>query len=234
MKKIPAIQNPFLVRAALVLLCVFLILISINKFQEILQFAGWSFTPTTISVTGESRTVAAFESADISLVVVMQAEQIKTFRQKFTKAREDIVAYLKSVGIADTDIHFQNYSVYPQYNYGMSPLSVTYFDGRQNLIFSLKDLSKMDEIISELANLGATEISPMSFNLKDKVQVHASLAEQALLVASQKAEAIAAARGKTLGKMINFNESVYPGQPYSGYPNPYELIGQVSATYELR
>lgn len=215
------------------LLSVFLVLVSIDR---VLQIRGnyREVSPQTLTVTGEGRVAAEMESVDISFTIFSQESTVKAMQKVIAKSYTDIMAELKTMGIEEKDIRRQNYTVYPQYNYGTSPLTVNIFEGRQMMALTLRDISKMDQVMLSLAAHNATDINPMQYTPKNKEAVYAEAAKKAIDMAYEEAKQTAEKTGRSLGKVtfMSVTNNAY-SSPY-GYMTPYEIYAQVSVGYELK
>src|SRR5204863_598242 len=70
-----------------------------------------------ISVTGDGESSIAPDMAVVNLAVVKQAKTAREALDENNKAMNDVLAALKSGGIAERDLQTSGFSIQPQYNY---------------------------------------------------------------------------------------------------------------------
>ncbi|WP_152971102.1 SIMPL domain-containing protein, partial [Rhizobium ecuadorense] len=70
-----------------------------------------------ISVTGDGESSVAPDMAIVNFAVVKQAKTAREALDENNKAMNDVLAALKSGGIAERDLQTSGFSIQPQYNY---------------------------------------------------------------------------------------------------------------------
>jgi len=177
--------------------------------------------PETTTVTGsadsqEKSQIASF-TAGATAIKDDKQEAINEVNGKV----EALVSSLKNFGIAEKDIKTENLSIYQDQE--------TYYeDGRQktrpgqwrvsnSISITLHDVDKASDLAELLAAGGATNVYGPNFSLDDTSQAEQDLLEQAIENAKQKAEIIATASGRKLGKVINVTEGYQSANVYSAY-----------------
>ena len=173
-----------------------------------------------ISVTG---TGEIYVTPDIGLVDI----SVQTQNKDVSKASNDnnekmnsIITYLKSSGVDEKDIKTTSYSIYPVYSWedktGRRNLDT--YEVSQVLEVKIRDLSKVGEIISKSTELGANNVSSLSFTIDDDEKVKEQAKEQAIKNAKEKADKLGKALGVHLVKIVNFSE----GTSYPAYDSYYK------------
>jgi uncharacterized protein YggE len=231
---------------------VFAILIFAGAFfipWKLVNWGGLELTQAqTITVTGyaetQQKTQIARFTAGVSSTSDNKDEAINFVNQKV----EEIITAVKNFGIESDDIKTQNINVYQQQE--------TYWEeGRQksrpgqwsvsnSIEITLRDVDRASELTSLLTSGGATQVYGPNFSLDDTSQAETALLKDAIDDAKAKAEVVAQAAGKNLGKIVNVVEgysspvSIYPRMETGGGGAPVEpgtssVSKTVTVTFEL-
>lgn len=171
-----------------------------------------------ISVTG---TGEIYVTPDIGLVSI----SVETTDKDVSKATSDnsekmnaIITYLKGTGIEEKDIKTTSFSIYPVYSWEdkTGKRNLDTYQVSQVLEVKIRDLSKVGDIISKSTELGANNVSSLSFTVDDDEKVKEQAKEEAIKNAKEKAKALEKALGVHLVKIVNFSEgTIYPA--YDSY-----------------
>lgn len=221
-------------------------------------------TKLQISVSGEGKVTARPDIAIINASVVTQEEFLKEAQGDNTKKTNVLVAYLKSVGVQESDIKTVGYNIYPQYSYPRPCYSdvcpqmtesprITGYQVRTAYEIKVRDLEKAGEILGGVVGAGANEVGGINFTIDEPDQLQADARKKAIDDAKVKAEKLAKDLGRRLGPIMNFSEGGYyppiiyrteamvaDGKGGGGMASPSippgenEIIVNVSVTYELR
>src|SRR3990167_7589733 len=161
---------------ALGVLAVFLFIAAIGELKG-LRFIGSGVPATnTINVSGEGEVFAVPDTATFSVTVQETAKDVQTAQAAATKKNNDIIAYLKGVGIDEKDIQTTDYNIYPQYEYGtqICPMgsycppgkqTLTGYQVSQTLTIKVRDTKKAGDLLSGVGSRGATNVSGLSFTI---------------------------------------------------------------------
>jgi uncharacterized protein len=180
----------------------------------------------TISVTGSSRISLTPDIAHVSIGVQTQDEDaVRAVNDNNAQARQ-IIDRLKSLGVAERDIRTSNFNIYPnqQYDRDGNVTGITYHVNN-SVFVTLRDISKIGEILNETVNVGANNINGISFDVDDKSQAVTEARKSAIADAQAIAREMAQAAGVTLGPVHSISFSG------GGYPQPmaYDLMARQTA-----
>ncbi|MEH7902843.1 SIMPL domain-containing protein [Rhizobium laguerreae] len=176
-----------------------------------------------ISVTGDGESSVAPDMAVVNLAVVKQAKTAREALDENNKAMNDVLAALKSGGIAERDLQTSGFSIQPQYNY---PQPV---DGQQqqpqligyqtinSVTVRLRDLAKLGEVIDQSVTLGINQGGEIQFT-NDKPDAAIEEARKAAVAdAVKRAKTLSEAAGVKLGRILEINENVPRAMPQPVY-----------------
>ncbi len=160
----------------------------------------------TITVTANGKITRAPDVAHVSLGVTISKPTVKAARAGAASAMTNILAAVKSLGVADADIQTTGVSLYPQYAKDSSTKIVGYTIGNQIQI-TIRDLDKADEVIDTATAKGATEINGISFDIADPAKALDEARAAAIASAQASATAMASAAHVTLGKVVSIADA---------------------------
>ena len=92
--------------------------------------------------------------ARVQLGVTIARPTVKAARNAGAKAMTDILATIKSLGIADADVQTTNVSLYPQYGNG-APAKVVGYQISEQVQVTVRDLDKTGDVIDGATAHGA-------------------------------------------------------------------------------
>ena len=125
--------------------------------------------PRTISVNGVGEVKAKPDMALINSGVISEARTAREALAKNNTAMAAVIAALKSAGIADQDVQTSNFSVSPQYPpYQANQPAVQHIVGYQvsnQVTARVKNLAKLGAVLDALVQVGANQISGISFDI---------------------------------------------------------------------
>lgn len=214
-----------LLLAIAIALAAFLGLKAIGEFMELRYIGAGVMPANTIYVSGYGEAVAVPDIATFTYSVVSEKPTVAAAQDDATTKANAITAYLKGAGVEERDIQTTGYSVYPQYEYEQI-VCITYpcpsgqqklrgYEVRQTTTIKVRDTAKAGELLTEVGNRGATEVSGLNFTFDNPDAVEAEARDKAIADAKQKAETLARSLGVRLVRIVSFNESS------GGYPVPY-------------
>ncbi|MGR9240101.1 SIMPL domain-containing protein [Rhizobium leguminosarum] len=176
-----------------------------------------------ISVTGDGESSVAPDMAIVNFAVVKQAKTAREALDENNKAMNDVLAALKSGGIAERDLQTSGFSIQPQYNY---PQPV---DGQQqqpqligyqtinSVTVRLRDLAKLGAVIDQSVSLGINQGGDIQFTNDKPDAAIEEARKDAVAEAVKKAKTLSEAAGVKLGRIIEINENVPRAMPQPVY-----------------
>lgn len=164
---------------------------------------GQSVAPT-VRATGNGMVQVAPDQAKLDISVVTQAPTAQAAAaQNATQVRTTLDKLKAALG-ERADIRTTSYALSPVYQYpknGGKP-TIDGFRATNTVLVTCNDLSSVGKVIDAATEGGANEIQRLQFSLKDEGPARARALRQAALEARMNAEAMAAALGLRLGKVI--------------------------------
>lgn len=212
-------------------------------------------------VTGEGKVTAVPDIASFYFSITTEGGMdVAVLQKENTEKVNKAITYLKEGGVEAKDIQTQDYSLNPRYQYtncqpGMPcpPAEIIGYTISQTVSVKVRNLEKAGALLSGVVNVGATNVSQLSFTIDEPTALQNQARVEALADAKAKAEAIAKSSGFELGKVLSIDEnnaSPYPMPYYRGIdavksdsgvaapvpaiePGSQEVIVTVTVRYEI-
>ncbi len=171
-----------------------------------------------IEVNGEGRAAVAPDMAILSFSVVTDGKTAREALDGNSKAMTDVLAALRTGGIADRDLQTSGFAVNPQYRYpennnGTEPPTLIGYQVANTLTVRLRDVAKLGAIIDQAVTLGVNQGGSIQFT-NDKPDATLNEARKAAVTdAIAKARTLAEAAGVKLGRVIEINENAARPEP---------------------
>lgn len=227
-------------------------------FSKSIQPAAYrSFT-----VTGEGKINAVPDIATFSFSIVTEGGMdVSSLQKENVDKVNAAIAYIKDNGVEAKDIQTRDYSLNPRYQYTpcdssrpCPPAEVIGYTISQTVSVKIRELAKAGALLSGVVNVGATNVSQLSFTIDEPTKLQNEARIEALADARTKAEEIAKSSGFQLGKILSIDDGgSYPTpMPYYGgigmktdaavssapaptiEPGSQDIIVNVSVRYEIK
>jgi uncharacterized protein len=165
--------------------------------------------PPSISVTGNG---VAYGSPDIAVAQIgVQSRDTDPARAvaDANAKMSAIIAALKELGVEDKDIQTANFSVSAQQDFdpatGQPKGTFTYVVDN-TVSVTVRDLSKVGDMLSRVVDAGANSIYGVNFSVSDQSALEAEARQKAMADAKARAEQLAQAAGVTLDAPLSISE----------------------------
>jgi uncharacterized protein len=188
-------------RAALFLLA-FLILIPST---EPLSAQDCGPRPRLISVVGTSEINVAPDQVVLNLGVESRDRELAVAKSQTDSRIKKIFALAHEAGVDPKDVATSMVRMNANYSEEKIPRFLAY-EVSQSTTITLKDISKYDSLISKLLKAGANRIDGVYFGVRETRKYRDEARSKAILAAKEKAAAMAAELGQTLGKPWEISE----------------------------
>lgn len=170
--------------------------------------------PRTINVTGNAQVILAPDIAYISIGVHSEAKSAAEAVASNNSQTQAVIDAIKGQGVDAKDIQTTNFSVYQQEKFAPTGESLGTFFMTDNTVYvTMRDITKIGDILDAAINAGANTIYGISFDVQDKEAALATGRDQSMTDAQAQAEALAIAAGVTLGDVQSISY-------YSSSPSP--------------
>jgi uncharacterized protein YggE len=168
--------------------------------------------PPSISVTGRSDIFLTPDIAYVYVGVHTEALNVEDSLNENNAQAKAISTTLEELGVAKEDIQTSAFNIYPYQDYGpygpspdaTEPVPTKY--AVDNTVFvTVRDLSKLGQILDAVVRNGANSINSIQFDVQDKTEALAQARKEAIQDGRAQAEEMAAAAGVQLGDLISLS-----------------------------
>lgn len=201
----------------------FFILIAILVIGLVLSYLGqmaYQFNslpqnyPQEITITGEGKSFAKPDIANVSLGVKTEGMKSADVVNKNNEKMNAIISSIKELGVEDKDIQTTAYYLTPLYDY--TEWSGRVFKGYsldQRVSVKIRNFEKISDILDKATADGANNIGDLQFSVEDPEKARSEAREKAIEQAKVKAINLAADAGLKIVKLVNISEGYSPVQP---------------------
>ncbi|HRE46377.1 MAG TPA: SIMPL domain-containing protein [Aggregatilineales bacterium] len=196
----------FLVVAAFVVLAA-LSLFPSARVGEALAQGGTFDEPGVITVTGSAEIRVVPDEVVLTLGVESFAKDLKLATLDNDTRVAAVLKLAETFVIAAEQVKVDFITVEPHYVYNSG--EVKYRDGyfvRKTIVFTLKDISKFDALLSAALNAGADYVHGIDFRTTELRKYRDQARDLAIKAAQEKAEALSGALGQTIGRPTSIQE----------------------------
>jgi uncharacterized protein YggE len=227
------------IRIASVAVLGFLALFLVVETVSVAKGIGRSANPATdvITVSGDGQATMEPDVARVSFTVEHTAPAVADAQAQTTRQTNEVLAFVKEQGVAEKDIKTISYNITPQYSYpnpclpgalcpayGGSP-KVTGYQVSQSVQVTVRELTKVGDLLAGLGKLSVQNVSGPAFGLDDATAGYNAAREDAINKARAQAKVLSKQLGVRLGKIVNYSES---SGGYN-YPIAYGMGGMMES-----
>lgn len=200
-----------------------------KKFTSVLAAALLAFSiagtnlalaaePNTIAVSGMAEQEVAPDMAYVDVGINVRADDAETARTQEAQIASQIRRALLGLAITDNDLQNTGYYLYQEYKVdrnGVRTADKYVLDS--SIKVTVKDLDKLSQVIDNVAEAGATNISNITYALSTQNIIQRQLLATAVENARDKAAVVANAGSRTLGSMLSADINSFDGGTIVAY-----------------
>lgn len=162
----------------------------------------------TLTVTGNGKVFLTPDIANVSIGVQTQGKDAAEAVSSNNAETQKVIEALKGMGVEAKDIQTTNFSIYPRQEYDNNGnlTGITYVV--DNTVYvTVRDLSKIGDLLNSVVQSGANSISGIQFDVADRVKALSEARKAAVDNAHAQAEELAQAAGVKLGPVQSITVS---------------------------
>lgn len=174
--------------------------------------------PNTIAVSGMAEQEVAPDMAYIDVGINVRADDAETARTQEAQIASQIRRALLGLAITDNDLQNTSYYLYQEYKVdrnGVRTADKYVLDS--SIKVTVKDLNKLSQVIDNVVEAGATNISNITYALSTQNIIQRQLLATAVENARNKAAVVANAGSRTLGNMLSADINSFDGGTIVAY-----------------
>jgi len=163
--------------------------------------------PRLVSVTGTAEVNVAPDEVALSLGIDSQDKDLSAAKAQHDRRMKELLADAQAAGVDQKDIQTSTLEMRPQYSGGKVP-KFLYYEVSQTIQLTLKDLSKYEALVTKLVVADVTRINSVDFRVAETRKFRDEARQKAVQAAKEKATAMAAELGQTIGKPWEIAEDI--------------------------
>lgn len=174
--------------------------------------------PNTIAVSGMAEQEVAPDMAYIDVGINVRADDAETARTQEAQIASQIRRALLGLAITDNDLQNTSYYLYQEYKVdrnGVRTADKYVLDS--SIKVTVKDLDKLSQVIDNVVEAEATNISNITYALSTQNIIQRQLLATAVENARDKAAVVANAGSRTLGNMLSADINSFDGGTIVAY-----------------
>lgn len=174
--------------------------------------------PNTIAVSGMAEQEVAPDMAYIDVGINVRADDAETARTQEAQIASQIRRALLGLAITNNDLQNTSYYLYQEYKVdrnGVRTADKYVLDS--SIKVTVKDLDKLSQVIDNVVEAGATNISNITYALSTQNIIQRQLLATAVENARDKAAVVANAGSRTLGNMLSADINSFDGGTIVAY-----------------
>lgn len=169
-------------------------------------FAQSNIQKNTLKVSAKGSVVLTADMASVSLAVQTSNAIPSVAAQENAQIMEKVQKAVLDLGIEKKDIQTKSYNLYQDYRYTKSDEEIKEYKATNTLQVTIRNLDLVAKVIDVALDAGANQLSQLSFLVSDSSQAYTKARELAIEKATENAQTLAKAAGRTIGKAIYIEE----------------------------
>ena len=176
--------------------------------------------PAVIVTSGEGVVKQAPDRAWVSIAAESRAKTAQQAQQMNTDAMNAVLEKIKAMGITPDAIQTTGYQLQPEFDYAGGRQTLRGYMARNQVQVRVDVLAKTGDVIGAAVGSGATNVSGVRFDLKDREAVERDALRRAVQDARQRATAMASGAGVTVDRIVRIEEH----REMVGDPRPIPMM----------
>jgi uncharacterized protein YggE len=162
--------------------------------------------PPVIVTTGEGIVKQAPDRAWVSIAAESRARTAQEAQKLNTDAMTAVVEKIKAAGVAADAIQTSGYNLQPEFDYANGKQTLRGYVARNQVQVRVDTLAKTGDVIAAAVATGATNVSGVRFDLKNRDAVEREALTAAVRDARRRADATATGAGVQIDRVIRIEE----------------------------
>jgi uncharacterized protein YggE len=172
--------------------------------------------PSVVVTTGQGVIKRAPDQAWVTIAAESRAKTPAEVQKLNADAMSAVLAKLKAVGLPAEAIQTSAYELRPEFDYANNRQTLRGYVARNALEVRVDDLPKLGQVLDVAVAAGATQVSGIRFDLKDRTGAAQTALQRAVADARAQAETAAQAAGLKVDRVVRLEvqrEMISPPRP---------------------
>jgi uncharacterized protein YggE len=159
-----------------------------------------------IVTNGEGMITVAPDRAYVSISAESRAKQPKLAQQQNAQAMSAVQERLKAAGISGDAVRTITLDLQPEFDYNDGRQTLRGYVARNTIEVRVDAIDKVGEVVDAAVSSGATSVSNIRFDLKDRQAVQQKALAEAVSDARGRADALAKAAGVSISRIVRIED----------------------------
>jgi uncharacterized protein YggE len=184
--------------------------------------------PRLITVTGEAEVKVVPDEVVYDVTVQTFQKDLKTAKAQTDSRLKQVIELTRKYKIDSKDVQTDYIKLDPRYRGNDEARLLLGYSVRKDVVFTLRDVSQAESLLSELMESGISRINSVTFRTSESRKYRDQARAMAIRAAQEKATALTAQIGQKIGKAYSIEEE--PRQRF-GPPAGLLNVSQNSTTF---
>jgi uncharacterized protein len=162
--------------------------------------------PPHVTVAGEAELNIAPDEVRFDVTLQHFGKDLKAAKTQTDERLKGLIALARKHGVAESDTQTDYVKVEPRFKGNDDSKAFLGYWVRKDLVFTLRDVSRAEGLLSEVLDYGVWRINSIDFSTSQMRRYRDQARAQAMKAAQEKAAALAAAVNQKIGKAIAIEE----------------------------
>ena len=159
-----------------------------------------------VLTTGEGVVKLAPDRVWVSIAAESRARSPREAQRTNADAMKAVIDRLKAIGLSDDAIRTSAYDLQPEFDYVNGRQSLRGYVARNSIEVRVDDVTRAGDVLEMAVGSGATNVSGVRFDLKDRTGPEREALRNAVADARRRADAAAAGAGMKVERVIRIEE----------------------------
>ena len=159
-----------------------------------------------IVMTGEAVVKMAPDRAWVSISAESRAKSPREAQKANSDAMTAVLGKLKGAGLTADAIRTSGYDLQPEFDYANGKQTLRGYVARNAVEVRVDDITRVGEIVDVAVGSGATSVSGVRFDLKDRSGAERDALKRAVADARSRGDAAASGAGVTIDRVVRVEE----------------------------
>lgn len=159
-----------------------------------------------VVTTGEGVVKLAPDRVWVSIAAESRAKGPKEAQRANADAMKAVLDRMKALGLPEDAIRTSGYDLQPEFDYANGKQSLRGYVARNSVEVRVDDISRAGDVLDAAVSSGATNVSGVRFDLKDRGVPEREALRSAVADARRRADAAAAGAGMKVDRVVRIEE----------------------------
>ena len=168
--------------------------------------------PRLITVTGEAEVLVVPDEVVFDLTVQTLNKELRLAKAQSDERLKKLIDLTRRYNVDPKDVQTDYIKLEPRYRGNDESRLFIGYSVRKDLVFTLRDVTRAEELLSEILESGITRVNGVRFQTSQMRKYRDQARGLAIRAAQEKATALTAEIGQKIGRAYSIEEETTPGR----------------------